>query len=85
MTHREDSSIFQRQQLQAFPTRSVATGFRSNRIVSDVLCHCSKIVAILSLIRFNCQHAVSIQLTPVIEHQMQYCSGVLQISITTMI
>jgi hypothetical protein len=34
MTHHQDSSIFQMQQLQAIPTKSAATGFRSNRIVS---------------------------------------------------
>jgi hypothetical protein len=36
-------------------------------MVSDVLRHCSKIVSILSLIRFNCP-----QLTPVVGHLTQY-------------
>jgi hypothetical protein len=72
MTPHQDSSIFQKQQLQATPTRSIVTGFRSNRIFSDVLRHCSKIVSILSLIGFNCPHAISIQWSPVIEHLTQY-------------
>ncbi len=71
MTHHQDSSIFQRQQLQAAPKRSAAIGFWSNRIVSDILCHCWKVVSMLSLIRLNCSHAISIQLTPVTEHLTQ--------------
>jgi hypothetical protein len=49
-----------------------ATGFWSNRIVSDVLGHCLKIISVLLIICFNHPYVISMQLIPVAEHQTQY-------------
>jgi hypothetical protein len=72
MTHHQDSSILQRQQLQATLRRSGSYWISEQQDASDVLHHCLKIFYILSLIHFNCPHVISMQLTPVTEHLTQH-------------
>jgi hypothetical protein len=71
MTPQQDSSIHQRQQLQATLTRSGSYWISEQQDATDVLSHCSEIPSTeLSLI--HCPRVIYMQLTSVTEDLTQY-------------